>query len=408
MFSFRTTSFLSQGDNVLRNGKLGLLVNQSAWHPENGEYLFETLIKKGNLKRIFTPEHGLFGELQDQVKLDDTSAYKSFIPMGVEVVSLYGSNEKSLSAQSSLLKDIDALIIELQDVGSRYYTYNTTILNLFNVLKKEGMNLPVFIIDRINPAGRQVEGTMLRKEFTSFIGIEGIPHRHGLTIGEMAGLIHNELNAKFPLHVISHNAEVVSKNLLPWSIPPSPNFPGLFTAHFYSGQCLWEGTNLSEGRGTTRPFEVFGAPFLDTLDDFNAKNGFSGWNDPANPIYDEAVYIRWLKFIPTFHKYAGIACTGFQLMPVPGMPYNALAHNLKILRFINDNCQGFEYPEGPYESGNKKSAVEILLGDKVLIDFVKGSGNWDDVWEHIKVEEQKWIRKAKKFLLYDEQLFRCK
>jgi hypothetical protein len=95
-------------------------------------------------------------------------------------------------------------------------------------------------------------------------------------------------------------------------------------------------------------------------------------------------------------------------MPVPGMPYNALAHNLKILRFINDNCQGFEYPEGPYESGNKKSAVEILLGDKVLIDFVKGSGNWDDVWEHIKVEEQKWIRKAKKFLLYDEQLFRCK
>ena len=327
MFSFRTTSFLSQTDNILKNGKLGLLVNQSAWHPEKGEYLFETLVKKGNLKRIFTPEHGLFGELQDQVKLDDTNIYKGLIPLDVEVVSLYGSNDKTLSAQSSLLTDIDALIIELQDVGSRYYTYNTTILNLFTVLKEKNINLPVFVIDRINPAGRQVEGTMLRKEYTSFIGIEGIPHRHGLTIGEMAGLLHNELNAKFPLHVISHSAQDVSKDLLPWSIPPSPNFPGLFTGHFYSGQCLWEGTNVSEGRGTTRPFEIFGAPFLDCLNNFNSSNGYSGWNDPGNPIYDEAVYMRWLKFIPTFHKFAGQTCTGFQLMPVPGVPYNAMAHN---------------------------------------------------------------------------------
>lgn len=408
MFSFRTTSFLSQTDNILKNGKLGLLVNQSAWHPEKGEYLFETLVKKGNLKRIFTPEHGLFGELQDQVKLDDTNIYKGLIPLDVEVVSLYGSNDKTLSAQSSLLTDIDALIIELQDVGSRYYTYNTTILNLFTVLKEKNINLPVFVIDRINPAGRQVEGTMLRKEYTSFIGIEGIPHRHGLTIGEMAGLLHNELNAKFPLHVISHSAQDVSKDLLPWSIPPSPNFPGLFTGHFYSGQCLWEGTNVSEGRGTTRPFEIFGAPFLDCLNNFNSSNGYSGWNDPGNPIYDEAVYMRWLKFIPTFHKFAGQTCTGFQLMPVPGVPYNAMAHNLKIIRFVADNCPGFEFLEGAYESGNKKSAIEILLGDKILIDYVKGSGKWYDVWEHIKTEEQKWIRKAKKFLLYDEQLFRCK
>ncbi len=407
MFSFRTTPFLSQPDYVLRTGKLGLLTNQCSWHPENGEYLFETLAKKGKLKRVFTPEHGLFGELQDQVKLDDASAYAG-LAGEVEFVSLYGSDEDSLSVSLALLTDIDALIIELQDVGSRYYTYNTTIRNLFRVLKDEGLNLPVYLIDRPNPAGRQVEGTMLREGYESFIGIEGIPHRHGLTIGEMSGLIHNELNAKFPLHVISFNAEPESKNLLPWSIPPSPNFPGLFTAGFYSGQCLWEGTNVSEGRGTTRPFEIFGAPFMNILENYNVKNGYNNWNDPGHPIYDEAVYLRWLRFIPTFHKYKGEVCHGFQLMPLPGVPYNALAHNLKILRFMTDNCQGFSYPAGRYESGNEKSAIEILLGDEILIDYVKGRGDWADVWEHIKTEEQKWIRKAKKHLLYEEQLFRCK
>lgn len=408
MFSFRTTPFLSQPDYVLRTGRLALLTNQCSWHPESGEYLFETLAKRKKLKRLFTPEHGLFGELQDQVKLDDVSAYSTLAGSDVEFVSLYGSNESSLSAAKKYLTDIDALVIELQDVGARYYTYNTTIFNLFKVLKDEKIDLPVYLIDRLNPAGRQVEGTMLRKDFESFIGIEGIPHRHGLTIGEMAGLIHSELNAKFPLHVISHNAESVSKNLLPWSIPPSPNFPGLFTAHFYSGQCLWEGTNISEGRGTTRPFEIFGAPFLSTLEDFNVKNGFENWNDPSHPIYDEAVYMRWLRFIPTFHKYKGEVCSGFQLMPVPGVPYNALAHNLKIIRYMTENCREFSFPSGKYESGSEKSAIEILLGDQLLIDFVKGEGNWADVWEHIKTEEQKWIRKAKKYLLYDDQLFRCK
>lgn len=408
MFSFRTTPLLEQPDTILRSGNVALLCNQVAWHPENGEYLFETLYKKGILKRVFMPEHGLFGELQDQVKLDSTDAYASLGFEGCEFVSLYGSNEESLRAQSDKLKDIDALIIELQDVGARYYTFNTTILNLFTTLKEENINLPVYVIDRLNPAGRQVEGTMLKGEYSSFIGIEGIPHRHGLTIGEICNLIYHELNAKFPLHIISYSAEKVSKDLLPWSIPPSPNFPGLFTSHFYSGQCLWEGTNLSEGRGTTRPFELFGAPFMETLIEYNRSNGFTNWNDPNHPIYDPSVYIRWMKFIPTFHKFKEEICFGFQLHPVPGALYHALAHNLKIIRFVADNCPGFEWREGKYEAGNDKTAIELLLGDKILIDYVKGNGDWEDIKEHIKIEEQKWIRKARKFMLYEEQLYRCK
>lgn len=408
MFSFRTSPLLEQTDSVLRSGKVALLCNQASWHPQTGEYLFETLSKKGVLKRVFMPEHGLFGELQDQVKLDKTDAYKSVLEKDCEFVSLYGSDEKSLSAHIDQLKDIDALIIELQDVGARYYTFNSTIFNIFKILKNEGINLPVYLIDRINPMGRQVEGTMLREEYSSFIGIEGLLHRHGLTIGEVANYFYNELNAKFPLHIISYSSEPISREMLPWSIPPSPNIPGLFTCHFYTGQCLWEGTNVSEGRGTTRPFEIFGAPFMESLINYNKLNGYDNWNDTSHPLYDPSVYIRWNRFIPQFHKFSGESCFGFQLHPIPGTQYHSLAHNLRIIRFIADNCKEFAFRPGKYEAGNDKTAIELLLGDPLLINYLYGNEEWENVKEEMKKEEQKWIRKARRTMLYEDQLYRCK
>ncbi len=409
MFSFRTTPIWDQPDLVLKSGKVGILCNQTAWHPENGEYIFETFYKKGNLKRVFMPEHGLFAELQDQQKLDNTDVYNNLELDKCEFVSLYGSSEESLFAQKNKLEDLDALIIELQDVGCRYYTFNTTIYNLFKTLKKFSINLSVYIVDRLNPAGRQVEGTMLEKEYSSFIGIEGVLHRHGLTIGEFSYLMYNELNAKFPLHIISYQAHLYNKDLLPWSIPPSPNFPGLFTSHFYSGQCLWEGTNISEGRGTTRPFELFGAPYLDQLLSYNSKNNYNNWNSESNPIYDSSVYLRWTKFIPVFHKYANQICYGFQLHPLPGTIYHSLAHNLRLIKFVHTNIHEFKFLEGVYEAGNDKSAIELLVGDSLILAYLKNDTvEWEQIKEHIKVEEQKWIRKTKKVLLYQDPLFRCK
>lgn len=407
MFSFRTTPLSEQPDIVLKSGKIAILCNQSAWHPERGEYLFETYHKKGLLKRVFIPEHGLFGELQDQVKLDNTDAYQKMAP-GCEFVSLYGSSEESLTIRSEKLTDIDALIVDIQDAGARYYTFTSTLFGLFRTLKAQGINLPVYLIDRINPMGRQVEGTMLREGYSSFIGEEGIPHRHGLTFGELANYFYNEINAKFPLHIISYASEAVNRELMPWSIPPSPNIPGLFTCHFYSGQCLWEGTNISEGRGTTRPFEVFGAPFMEELISFNESNGYDNWNDPEHPLHDPAVYLRWHKFIPQFHKYAGETCFGFQLHPVPGRQYHALAHNLRIVRFAAQNCSGFEFRPGKYEAGNEKTAIELLAGDPMIVNYLKGDEEWETLKEEMKHEEQKWIRKAKRVMLYEEQLYRCK
>lgn len=408
MFSFRTTPLLEQPDTSLRGGRVGLLCNQSAWHPENGEYLFQTLYKRGVLKRVFMPEHGLFGELQDQVKLDQTDSYNFLgLDQECEFISLYGSNEESLTAQIDKLTDLDALVVEMQDVGSRYYTFNTTLYNLFKTLRDNSIDLPIYLIDRINPAGRQVEGTMLRGEYASFIGIEGILHRHGLTMGEMAHLFHNDLNAKFPLHIISYEAEKVNKELLPWSINPSPNIPGLFTSHFYSGQTLWEGTNVSEGRGTTRPFELFGAPFLKDYVSQHIKNQMNG-HKQESPLSDPGVFIRWTLFIPTFHKYKEQICYGFQLHPKPGEPYHALAHNLCIINDIAKNCSDFEFLSGKYEAGNNRSAIELLVGDPLLLSWLKDQVSWNDVKEHMKIEEQKWIRKAKKVLLYSAPLFRVK
>ena len=202
MFSFRTTPIQQQPDLILKGGKIGVLCNQTAWHPETGEYIFETYAKKGNLKRVFIPEHGLFGELQDQVKLDETSVYANLLqkptstgkevtdknkvasrkPIGednqatdrkdateenqvtssketaegntamtsygeIEFVSLYGNSEESLYASVGKLEDLDALIIELQDVGCRYYTYISTVFNLFKVLKNAEIGLSVYIIE---------------------------------------------------------------------------------------------------------------------------------------------------------------------------------------------------------------------------------------------------------------------
>ena len=135
---------------------------------------------------------------------------------------------------------------------------------------------------------------------------------------------------------------------------------------------------------------------MESLSDYNRKNGFENWNDTSHPLADTGVYIRWTRFIPQFHKYSGEVCSGFQLHPVPGSQYHALAHNLRIIRFTKENCDEFSFRPGKYESGNDKRAIELLCGDPLLVDYLEGKENWDNIKEEMKHEEQKWIRKAKR------------
>jgi len=396
-------------DPVLKNGRLGLLCNQSAWHPETGEYLFETLFRQGNLKRVFVPEHGLFGELQDQVKLEGKGLYGDLGLKGCEFVSLYGSDESSLSAEPEKLNDLDALIIDLQDVGVRYYTYLSTLRNLFSTLTKEKTSLPVWIIDRENPAGSTVEGSALKREYASFIGIEGIPHRYGLTIGELAAYFHSESGAEFPLHIVSLHAGTktgAGVRSFPWIVPPSPNISGPFSALFYSGQCLWEGTNVSEGRGTTRPFEVFGAPWMESLLAYNKEHGYESWNDPDHPLFEPGAALRWHRFIPVFHKYKDECCFGFQLIRRgQNRAYHALLHALRLIRFMGENCEAFSFRAGTYEAGNDKTAIELLAGDPLILEYLRGEGpDPKELRDYFRKEEKAWIEKTRGFRFYDEPL----
>ena len=367
MFSFRTTAFLEQTDNVLFKGRVAVLCNQAAWHPETGAYLFETLSARGNLAKIFIPEHSLYGRLVE----------------GVSVVEI------STAIEISELEGIDALVIELQDVGSRYSNYTTLIYNTFKRLKAAGLELSVYVVDRLNPSGRQIEGTL---------GIIGLPHRHGLTLGEVANMFHSEMNARFHLHIISAAAEQVNKELMAWTIPPFSDFAGLFTSNFYSGQCLWMGTNVSYGHGTNRPFEQFGAPFMEPLFDWCRLHGIQGgWNSPESPLHNDAVHVRWTRFVPSYGIYKDTVCFGFQLMFIPGAQYHALSHALQIMRFIRANCPEF-----------RCSDLGRLLEDATLVSYVEGDLPWEPTREYIKTEEQKWLRKSKKFTLYGDEPFRIK
>jgi uncharacterized protein YbbC (DUF1343 family) len=399
-FSFGRIPVWEENDQVLKSGRVALLCNHSAWHEETGEYLFETFHKRGNLKRVFLPEHGLFGELQDQVKLGGKELYRELGFTDCEFVSLYGSDEASLSVEKGKLADLDALVIDLQDVGVRYYTFPSTLRHIFITLAKENIALPVWVVDRPRAAGPWVEGRALRKEYASFIGIEGLPQRHGLSMGELAFYFYTETGADFPLHVISNEAIKQS------AIPPSPNIPTPFTCDFYSGQCLWEGTNVSEGRGTTRPFEVFGAPWMENLLHYNRKAGRESWNDRAHPLFDPGVALRWHRFIPIFHKYKDECCFGFQLIRRdPNIVYHALFHALRLIRFVRENCEAFSFRPGKYEAGNDKTAIELLAGDPFILDYLeKGSIKESELLDYFREGEREWIEKTLAFRLYNEEL----
>lgn len=362
MFSFRTTSIFEQEDLVLRKGRVGVFCTPNCWHPENREYLYEIFAKRGNLKYVFSPSSPEFSNEENHI---------------------YVTLEQ--------LREIDALVVEIQDVGARCFAYTNDLIELFHVIKDETPDLAVYVLDHINPAGRQVEGTMS-------VSMSKLAHRHGLTIGEIASLVHSNIGAKFPLHIISAAAVPANRDLMPWTIPPSADMPGFFTSQIYPGASLWLGTNVTPGIGTSRPYEIFGAPFMEEL-----HNSFK-----MPPAIDGA-FLRPCRFQPSVGEYAGKVCYGYQIILEPGSEYHSLAHTLQLMNFIYRNCEEFAIINDDDSLGYDDRTLMDLLDDEILYGYVIGDVEWSAVKEHIKEQEQKWIRKARKFLLYEEdQLYRIK
>jgi uncharacterized protein YbbC (DUF1343 family) len=314
--------------------------------------------------RLFGPEHGVRGEAQDMVGVDGERDRRTGIP----VTSLYGDSFESLQPNAQELAGIDVLLVDLQDVGSRYYTYVWTMALVMQAAARARVH--VVVLDRPNPLGGvEIEGGEVAPDCESFVGLGSIPVRHGLTIAEIAQLVRAGIPWGAPrfaqpldceLSVVPMRGwkrrDLFDATGLPWVLP-SPNMPTVDTAVVYPGMCLLEGTNVSEGRGTTRPFEIFGAPFVDG---YALAERLSAYDLPG-------LRVRPLSFRPVFHKFGGQSCGGVQLHVVDRACYRSYRTGVAVLRELWAlGGEAFGWRTERYEFVSDRPAIDLLTGSEAV------------------------------------------
>ena len=305
------------------------------------------------LAALFGPQHGVRADVQDNMV---ETAHGRHPDLDIPVYSLYGETREPTPA---MLAGLDLLVVDLQDVGTRVYTYIHTLSHCLRVCAAEGVG--VVVCDRPNPiGGLAVEGPMLEPGFASFVGLHPVPLRHGLTIGEMARLCNEAFGFGAALEVLPmegwRREMLHDATGLPWVLP-SPNLPTLDSAIVYPGMVLFEGTALSEGRGTTRPFELVGAPWLSAAPLAAAMNGL------ALP----GVHFRPAEFQPTFQKHAGVTCGGCQLHVTDRTAFRPVATAVALLSECRRQApERFAWREPPYEYETRRPPIDILAGSARL------------------------------------------
>ncbi len=305
------------------------------------------------LAAIFGPQHGVHAEVQDNMVESPHGRHPRY---GVPVYSLYSETREPTPA---MLDGLDAIVVDLQDVGTRVYTFAYTMANVLRAAARRGLR--VFVCDRPNPIGGElVEGPILRPEFASFVGQFPIPLRHGLTVGELARLFNEVFGLGAPLEVVPMRGwrrfMFWDQTGIPW-VPPSPNMPTPDTALVYPGVVLFEGTNLSEGRGTTRPFELVGAPWIDA----------EALAETMNRAELPGVFFRPAVFQPTFQKHAGRRCGGCQIHVTDRRAFRPVLTGVVLLAACRaQDPQRFAWREPPYEYETTKPPIDILYGSDAL------------------------------------------
>ena len=361
---------LQSQPEVLRGKRLGLLCNQAS--TDSRFCHSRDLIRErfpGRLRCLFSPQHGFFSAKQDNmIESDHAVDPVSDLP----VYSLYGETRKPYP---SMFKDIDLLLIDLVDVGTRVYTFIWTVIYCLQTAAETGTG--VVILDRPNPLGGQVEGNLLKSDCASFVGLHSIPMRHGLTMGELALLCNQEMGIGAELEVVPvqgwHRDMLFPETGLPW-VFPSPNMPSFATALVYPGQVIWEGSNISEGRGTTLPFELFGAPFID-VDEVLAEIATTEL---------PGCLLRPLVFEPTSGKWAQTGCLGFQLHVTNMQSFMPYRTSLALLQaLLKLYPQQFSYKEPPYEYEFERLPMDLILGDREVrkaleqgVDIIELERSW--------------------------------
>ena len=333
----------------VRGLRIGLVVNPSSITPGLAHASVALSGRRGlTVAALFGPEHGIAADAQDLVEVGHSRDRETGLP----VYSLYGETRVPTP---EMLAGVDAMVYDVQDVGSRYYTFVYTMLHVMEACARESKR--VVVLDRPNPIGGDaVDGNVLDRAYRSFVGMHPLAVRHGMTAGELALLFRDELALDVDLHVVPmkgwRRAMAYEDTGLPWVLP-SPNIPTVDTAYVYPGGCLVEGTNLSEGRGTTRPFELVGAPWLDghALARALEKERLPG------------VGFRAAAFTPTFQKHAGELCHGVQVHVLDRRRFPAfLTYLLLIQHARRQDPARFAWRDPPYEYEHVRLPIDILCG----------------------------------------------
>lgn len=341
---------------VLRNRRLGLLMNQASVDSQM-RYSCDVIAAAfpGQLQRLFSPQHGFWGEQQANMIESGDQWYE---PLELPVHSLYSTTRRPSQEQ---LSDIDVLLIDLQDVGTRVYTFIWTVVECLRACAETGV--AVVILDRPNPLGGRIsEGPNVTAGFESFVGGAAIPMRHGLTLGELANLLNRELGIDATLSVLPMRGwkrTMLWKDLdLHW-VPPSPNMPRWETALVYPGQVLLEGTTLSEGRGTTRPFEFCGAPGI-VPERLSAE---------LSRRTTDGLVLQSVRFRPTFDKWKHEICGGISLHIQDAAAVRSFRFTVSLLAAVSQpGTDLLQFTSPPYEYEYVRPPIDILYGSSELRD----------------------------------------
>ena len=381
--------FLESPPAWVDNARLGLLCNAASVDRKLNHA--RKLIQRrfpDKLTALYCPQHGFFAEKQDNMI---ESADMIDPDLNIPAYSLYG---KTRTPTEEMLKPIDVLLVDLQDVGTRVYTFIYTLSYCLEAA--QAFNKRVVVLDRPNPInGLAVEGNCLDPDSCSFVGRYPLPMRHAMTIGELALLFNERFEIGCNLDVITmkgwRRSMFFQQTGLPW-VPPSPNLPRPISAMVYPGQVIWEGTNVSEGRGTTLPFELFGAPYIIPEKILSA----------IKPEFVPGIILREVLFEPTANKWQAQACKGFQIHvtdPNEFRPYQTSLHLLQAV--ILHHRTAFKWKQPPYEYETQRLPIDLIIGDRSIRERLENLESIDQIIEswQPKLNEFKGISRG--FYLYE-------
>ncbi|HEX4419985.1 MAG TPA: DUF1343 domain-containing protein [Kofleriaceae bacterium] len=381
----------SEGSSLLDGRRIGLLVNATAVDPQL-RHAIDLLRARSDLKltALFGPEHGVRGDAQDMISVDAARDSRSDLP----IHSLYGTTTESLAPTQAMLDDIDVMVFDVQDIGSRYYTFVWTMVLAMRACAAAGKAFCV--LDRPNPIGGvHIEGGLIAPGFESFVGLVSCPVRHGMTAGELARWRHTVEKLDLDLVVLGMRGWERDMHYdhtgLPW-VMPSPNMPTVDTALVYPGMCLVEGTELSEGRGTTRPFELAGAPYLD------------GHRLAADLTAMElpGVAFRPAVFTPMFQKHKTAACGGVQLHVTNVDAFRPYRTGVAFLKACYDQAPAaFRWRERAYEFVDKIPAIDLLAGGDTVRKGIEAGASLDDLTARWPRDEGDFAAERADYLLYE-------